>query len=73
MARFYKAISRPARFGRPGEYARSFTFTLQADNYREAIRDAKGRFQQDSRGLDFDYLVPLGTDAPESLGELRII
>lgn len=70
--RFYKAVSRPARFGKNGEYGRQFTMTFRADNSREARDHAAHCFRTDPRGLDVDLIQFIGTTPPEGMGELRL-
>lgn len=68
--RFYRAVSKGARFGGPGEFAKRFAFTFRADNLALAKAHADHCFAGDPRGLSVDVVQFIGTTEPEGMGQL---
>lgn len=66
--RFYRAVTRPARFGAPGEYGHSYSFKFRADNLREARHHAEHCLIGDPLGRAIDYVQFIGTDEPQNMG-----
>jgi hypothetical protein len=73
--RFYRMVTKQARFGGRGEAHEIYAMLFRADNLREATAHAKHCIMVDKRarclGLDIDYVQFLGTTEPAEMGEIK--